>query len=255
MAHPDYTKEDIVSALRSAGLTEGDTVFTHSNIGFFGVLEGTGGAADYYRAFKDAMFSVIGASGTWIVPTFSYSFCRGESFDPAETPSVCGMLSEMLRKDPEAVRSADANFSVAAIGKRAKELTENAPEYSFGQDSFWERFLRAEGKICNFNFDAGSTFVHYVERCLKVPYRYDKPFPGPDGRVFYHFVYDLEKPLDAPALDAVDRLAKERGMLLSVNLGKGQIVCIAARTVFSLVEEELKKHPYFLTLRGQNGNI
>ena len=32
--------------------------------------------------------------------------------------------------------------------------------------------------FCNLNFDAGSTFVHYVERSLKVPYRFDKSFSG-----------------------------------------------------------------------------
>ena len=53
------------------------------------------------------------------------------------------------------------------------------PENSYGEDSFFDRFYKVGGKICNFNnFDAGSTFVHYVERKLGVPYRFDKTFLG-----------------------------------------------------------------------------
>lgn len=249
----DYSKEDITKSLKKVGVKRGDSVFIHSNIGFFGKLRGASNQESCYRILREAIFEVIGKEGTLVVPTFSYSFCWGKIFDKNKTPSVCGFLSEMVRQDPQALRSYDANFSIAAIGKNAEYFTRDAPEHSFGSNSFWERFLKREGKFCNFNFDSGSTFFHYVERLLNVPYRYDKMFKGNfimNGEeregVFYHFVYDLEKPNNAPDFTKFDKKAKEVGCAKTANLGKGQIVLISAKDTLELIRKEIKKNHTFL---------
>jgi len=252
----DYSQGDIARALRAAGLSADDSLFVHSNIGFFGRLADASAPDAYYLAFKDAIFSVIGEDGTLVVPTFSYSFCRGEPFSREGTRSVCGFFSEMVRLDPEARRSDDANFSVAALGRKAEYFTRDAPQHSFGPDSFFERFLKEDGKICNFNFDAGSTFIHYAERLLKVPYRFDKAFAGKSvingneiEKCFYHFVYDLEKPENGPDFVALDKLARKRGLVRTARLGRGAVVVISARDTLELIKSELKVNPSFL-VRG-----
>jgi aminoglycoside 3-N-acetyltransferase len=250
----DYNKKSIVDALHAVGLGKGDIVFTHSNVGFFGKMEGADTVGHIYSVIKDAVFEVIGPEGTWIVPVFSYSFCNKAPFDPDITPSICGFLSEGVRKDSQALRSHDANFSVAAIGRAASLLTQEAPAYSFGPGSFWDKLLAADGKICNFNFDAASTLIHYVERRLKVPYRYDKAFPGvfnykgqTQERTFYHFVYDNAKPKHAPEFTKFDRAARQEGLAKRCNLGKGQIVLIGAHDTFELIQSKLKEDKAFLT--------
>ncbi len=249
----DYSKEDIVKALRSAGVEKGDSIFSHSNIGFFGKLKDAKTAEDYYKAFKEVIFEVIGEEGTLVVPTFSYSFCKNKSFDAKNTPGVCGLFSEMVRKDKNSVRSADANFSIAAIGKNAEYFTKDTTFHSFGKGCFWERFLKKDGKFCNFNFDSGSTFIHYVEKCLGVPYRYDKGFSGKlleNGKEieceFIHFVYDLNNPEHVPDFTKLDKRAKELGFSKVANLGKGTILRISAKDKFKLISEEIKKVPNFL---------
>lgn len=249
----DYTKEDIVDALHKVGVSSGESIFVHSNIGFFGQLKDARSKEDYYLIFKDAIFKVIGQEGTLVVPVFSYSFCEGKIFDKYKTPGVCGLLSEMVRNDPLALRSEDANFSVAAIGKKAEYLTKDAPEHSFGPNSFWERFLKIDGKICNFNFDSGSTLFHYAEKSIGVPYRYDKPFFGifkADGREekrgYYHYVYDLTKEDHAPDFTKFHKKANELGLVKIADLGNGQIVLISAKDTFELIKRELKTNPSFL---------
>ena len=253
-----YTKQDIISALKEVGLKPSDSIFIHSNIGFFGKLENASTPEDYYYTFKESIFSLIGNHGTLIVPTFSYSFCNNHEFDPENTPSVCGFFSENLRKDKEAFRSFDANFSIAAIGEKAKFFTESPTSHSFGINSFWDRLLQYNGKIVNFNFDAASTYIHFVEKQLNVPYRYDKPFPGTlilnnqkSEHVFYHFVFDHEKPQDGPDFAEFDRKAKEYGFASISNLGKGQIVSISVKDTTELIEKEFKTNPRFLTV-GKN---
>ncbi|MEM2175079.1 MAG: AAC(3) family N-acetyltransferase [Candidatus Aenigmatarchaeota archaeon] len=251
----DYTYEDIVRALHEVGLQRGDNVFVHSNLAFFGKLKNATTRLDYYLAFKKGFFDVIGPEGTLIVPTFSYSFCRGEIFDKEKTPGLnMGFFSEMVRQDPTSYRSEDANFSVAAIGKNARYFTKDAPEYSFGPNSFWDKLLRMNGKICNLNLNAGSTFIHYVERELKVPYRWDKPFRGISiingkrvERIFYHFVRDLEKPEYYPDFTKFDKLARELGLAKWCKLGRGEVVCISAKDTFELIKQNIARDLFFLS--------
>lgn len=253
----DYVQQDISDALCRVGIRSGDSIFIHSNIGFFGRLKDVTSEKNFYDQFKKAIFSVIGDEGTLVVPVFSYSFCWGQPFDRLNTPSICGFLSEQVRMDPESFRSGDANFSIAAIGRYAQYFTENAPEYSFGPDSFWDRFLRKNGVICNFNFDAGSTFIHYVERSTRVPYRFDKKFEGSSiengafkKKQFYHFVYDLDKQEHEPDFTRFDEIAKKSGIAKTANLGRGQIVAIRASDTFTLIQELLRTDLKILLKEG-----
>ena len=252
----DYNYLDIVRTFKKLGLTNGDNVFTHSNLGFMGRMEGATSSNDLCNAFKRAFLEVIGPDGTLVVPTFTYSFCHQEIFDPASTASNMGIFSEFIRKSPEAIRSHDGNFSVCAIVKNAKYFTENPPEYSFGENSFFDKFMKMDGKFVNLNFDSASTFIHYVERKLNVPYRWDKPFDGvlmKDGiqqtKRFYHFVFDPEIPEHCPDFTKFDKLAKERNIAKQEFLGKGSVLTIRAIDTYNLIKEELTKNISFL-LKG-----
>ena len=63
----DYSYTDIVKSLREAGLKEGDSVFTHSSLGFFGRLEGAQNAEDLCVNFKNA-FPQEMSSQTFLIP-------------------------------------------------------------------------------------------------------------------------------------------------------------------------------------------
>jgi aminoglycoside 3-N-acetyltransferase len=109
------------------------------------------------------------------------------------------------------------------------------------------------GKVLNLNFDAGSTFVHWVERELKVPYRFDKRFRGTilhcgveyPGRSTIWVRY-LDDALEA-SFEAFDRLARERGMFKTERLGRGELGVISASDTYKLIEETLPSRPWFLT--------
>ena len=64
MEQYDFTKKDIVNSLKEIGLKEGDSIFIHSNLGFFGRLQNIDSSGDYCKIFKDAIFDVIGKNGT-----------------------------------------------------------------------------------------------------------------------------------------------------------------------------------------------
>jgi len=255
MKNYDYTEKEIVQALKVVGIHEGDNIFVHSNLGFFGKLNGANQRDDYCKIFKNSIFNVLGPKGTLVVPTFSYSFCNSQIFDIKKTVSVCGVFSEYIRKCKGVLRSDDANFSVVALGEKAEYFTKNVANNPFGPNSFCDRFLKSDGKFCNFNLDSASTFIHYVEKSVKVPYRYDKAFPGiamingeKINKTFYHYVYDLQKPQNSPNFTKFDKKAKEGGLVQTANLGKGQIVCISAKNTFELIKKEILNDPEFLIM-------
>lgn len=255
-----YNRKQMADALEQVGLRRGDVVFSHSNVGYFGFPEEGRSAETIVDTILGAFQDVIGTEGTLVVPVFTYSFTKREPFDPDHTVSTCGMLTEMVRLHPQACRSHDPIFSVAALGHQARALTEHVSAECFGRDSFWDRFLQAGGMVCNLNFVAGSTFIHYVERCLDVPYRYDKLFPGvfirqgvaEKGAAIF-FCHDLSNPDTVSVSDPLDQRARARGIVQSVSVGRGSVVALRAADIYRLIEEELPDHPWFLTVAGKQG--
>ena len=249
-----YTKADVVCALQDVGIKPGDIVFVHSNIGYLGRAKNTDTAADVCDLILDSFLEVLGVNGTLVVPTFTYSFANGLIFNHLKTASNCGIFSESIRNNQNAIRSADPNISVAAIGKKSVLLTKNVPENAYGAESFFDRFYKQNGKICNINFDAGSTFVHYVERRMGVPYRFDKTFSGvyidevgnKSRRNSTIWVRHLQHNTK-PRFEELSRLVTLRNLFVRAKLGRGFVGCISANNAYSFIQEHLKESPMFLT--------
>ena len=96
----DYINEDIISSLKNTGLEKGNSIFVHSNLGYFGQLKNANSIETLCKIFEESIFEVIGEKGTLIVPTFSLSFCNNQVYDKINTPSLeCGIFSEYIRKN------------------------------------------------------------------------------------------------------------------------------------------------------------
>lgn len=262
MARLTFNRSDIEKALRGVGLKRGDIVFSHSNVGYFGEPEAGLSQENLKDTILDPILKLIGPEGTFVVPTFTYSFTKGEVFDVANTRSLCGVLTEIVRKSPGACRSEDPIFSVAAVGARAGELTRDIPVECFGKDSFWDRFYQADGIVMNMNFGAPVTFLHYVEKSLSVPYRYDKLFIGMvrnNGRLYQrkavYFCRDLANELTRPDWLGLQDMALARGLLRTADVGRGYITAFAAKDLYRLVEGAFKENPFFLTASRNSGKI
>ncbi|HEY9759834.1 MAG TPA: DUF4910 domain-containing protein [Oculatellaceae cyanobacterium] len=226
----------------------------HSNVGYFGYPEEGADPKSVFDTIYGAFCDVLGDGGTLVVPTFSYSFCYGQPYDPLSTPSTCGFFTEMLRCSPKAQRSTEPIHSVAAIGRHARDLTCNVSAEGFGIDSFWDRFYKADGVVCNLNLDAGSTFIHYVERSLNVPYRYDKIFTGDlivegkaERRHLIYFCRDMHNPGTIPAFELFDQTARDLSLAKTASVGRGQIVFIKSSDVYDLIRQMLLEDPWSLT--------
>lgn len=253
----DYSKDDVKKALFLLGVRRGDVVFSHMNIGPCGIPDCKPSMKSVYELWKGAFLETLGDDGIWVLPSFSYSFCHNEVFDPFRTKSQCGILSEAMCDDRESSRSEDANFSVVAVGRRAKELVSDMPERSFGEDGVFDRLLKMDAVFVNINVHPATTFIHYVEASLDVPYRWHKAFPGimklahgEERRSYHHFVYDLDISDHAPDFSRFNDCALNSGKAVSATIGRGMAVKITAADTYSIVKEKLTEDISFL-LRGR----
>jgi aminoglycoside 3-N-acetyltransferase len=249
--------KDVTEALRLIGVGEGSTALVHPDAivaaQFTGVPE-----AERLDALIDAVEAAIGPSGTLVIPTFSYSFTKGEEFDTLHTPSAVGMVSERFRTLPGVLRSADPIFSFAARGKLAEELCGLRVRECFGEGSVFAMLHRVNAQIVNLgcSMTRGGTFVHYVEVAQRVQYRYKKEFSGTiisDGRsiensVIYH-VRDLTRRSEADLRRLQRRLAQEQ-KLRSIDVGRTRIMAVTANDLFDTAYKMLEEDPVSLIAEG-----
>ena len=232
-----FGKEEFVAALRGVGVHSGDTCFVHTDIRVFGRPKTTDWPL-LLGNLEEALIESVGAEGTLIVPTFSYSFCKNETFDVEVTPGTVGVLNEHFRKRQDVRRSNHPIFSVAVWGNKRDKLRQVGDD-SFGEDSIFGSLRQDRGKIVflGASFQA-CTFVHYVEQAHGVPYRYMKSFFGTviengcarDTQCTYLVRYlDANVVLD---LARLERSLLADGLMRRILLGEGQVLIVSALDLF-----------------------
>ncbi len=258
----NYSKEDIPSALKKAGIQKGDTVYVSSSLGLIGCPpENIKSTDNLCELFYHAIWDVIGEDGTLIVPTFSYTFGKGTAnepavFDPQTTPADIGAFPNFVLQQEGVTRSLDPMLSVAGKGTRLMEFIRDLPPTSYGEGSFLSRFAKSDAKILNLGIGpVWLPFVHHIDWLLKSPYRYDKLFKGfiKQGKelIPLQWVYNVRIRMDNsyPSTQAVGKMAEEAGLWKSAPLGKVKIFSIVCHPYFDFAKDAAQKNPWLL-VRG-----
>ncbi|MEZ9703979.1 AAC(3) family N-acetyltransferase [Vibrio breoganii] len=194
--------EMLADEWRNAGITRGDVVLLHSNIGRTLRRIKKMGIKPSPSLILDSFICAIGEEGTLLLPLFNFEFTQGVPFDLEATPSQMGAITEIGRKYKTAVRTGHPIYSFAILGNKVS-LFEKIDNFSgYGADSPFAMLLELNGKIAVLDLpDQNSmTFYHYVEEMLDVPYRYHKTFSGQytdrnkntEERTYGLFVRDIE---------------------------------------------------------------
>ena len=167
-------QDQVKHCLEQLPLRSGDGLLVHSALQFFGKPDP--GPEIYYDALTDQ----LGPNGTLAVPTFNFDFCKGETFNRAETPSKgMGVFSELVRQHPKACRTLHPMQSIAVVGRYKDDLCSRDTASAFDDGSAFDRMLELDFKLLLLGADVqASSIVHYVEQRSPVPYRYWKSFAG-----------------------------------------------------------------------------
>ncbi len=253
--------EDFRNALEIVGVSRGDTLFVHSDIGVFGKLPGPDRESYLPKTLVQVLTEGVGLEGDIILPTFTYSFCKNEVFDVAKTRSTVGALTEFFRKSENVIRSPQPIFSVACWGKNAEELADVSDD-SFGTNSIFDKLYKKNGKILFFGAPFQScTFVHYAEQSLGIPYRYMKKFSGivrnQDKDIQKEINYYVRR-LDMDTLTNFSPLEgslEQKGILKRATVGGGEILCVNSKDLFFETQRMLKEDIFFLLKTRPQGPV
>ncbi len=248
----EITKEDIVEALKNIGVDDCKYLFLHSDISFGRIAPGV----KKKQLLDEVYGAIIEAIGDTklIVPTFSYSFCNNEDYDANTTKTSMGALNEYIRKLPNRFRTNDPLLSVS-VPIELKELFNRNFDNSLGVNSALDVIHELKDiKFLFFGIRMGYcfTYLHYIEKMLDVPYRYDQPFDGniitPEGvykktQSIHTACYGV-KPADFYYFE--DEL-EEKGILKKVPLGDQSVACITEADAYREIKDKIEGNiNYFL---------
>jgi aminoglycoside 3-N-acetyltransferase len=247
------TYSDVLERLKSVGASECDLLFVHTDI-MFGIPSKELKRKEYLDALYN-IFLDLGV-GTLVFPAFTYSFCNHESFDVRNSRTDMGVLNEYIRKQPNVKRSLDPLLSMIVTGKQGDIFDGDLGHHSLGEGGGFDRihhtpdvnflFLGAE-------FSEYFTYVHYVEKMMNVPYRFDMPFTGTiidyDGNAYEdtHYIHTgCGGVTPAPFYHFKEHLLCN-GMMRTARLGDAEITCLSEEDAYREIKGKLQENiHYFL---------
>lgn len=249
---------DIVSALREAGVNSGDTLMVHSRLFTVGLIRGVAGVSEIPAIYLQAFQTVIGERGTIVVPTYTTSFGRfGKPFVYEESPSEMGMFSEHVRTSRGSCRTLHPIQSLTALGARAETLTKNHPRWNVGYDTIWDRMLQDGAKIVTLGLPPRQcmSLVHHIEFLACVPYLYHKVLRGEvyvGGRRIHDDFVIAVRYLNYGISWDLSRLESdlfERSAISQIPLGADHVRVVPMEAVFKACMRGLRRDFYYLLKR------
>jgi aminoglycoside 3-N-acetyltransferase len=198
------------------------------------------------------LYEVVASLGTptLLVPTFTFSFCNGDSYGVQTSRCKMGALNEYIRKLPGAIRSVDPLMSSVMIGED-RDLVENLGKHSIGAGSTFDK-LHLRGEMVKFLFLGTTvsecyTYTHYVEERLATPYRYDREFTGniTDGDRSWEDTYTLfvrYKGVVPTSSGLLENTLLQRGLLRKVHCGASSISCVDEPDGYETIAGQLREN-------------
>lgn len=173
-----YGAENIYQSLKRVGADDCETLFIHSDVMFGTPVEGFS-----KKQYLSILYEVIQDLGVRniVVPTFTYSFCNCEIYDVVRSKTLMGAFNEYVRGIPNRYRTMDPLLSISVPDRLKNFFEQYNGQHSLGEKSGLDAIHHMDGvKFLFLGADMAScfTYIHYVEKKLDVPYRFDMKFQG-----------------------------------------------------------------------------
>jgi aminoglycoside 3-N-acetyltransferase len=248
-----FTEADFCEKLRGLGVGRGDVVCVQSSFDQFLGFQGNVGEA--IKCLKDA----VGPEGGLFMPTQPFGgraidWVREHPVtDLARHASVMGMMTEILRRTPGAVRSIHPTHSVAVWGEKGLRLARNDWEARTpcGRETAYYRLLESDGKILMLGTGVQPmVFYHTVEELIE-PMMPVSPFTAEEYTLQTKDtkgnMYISHMRLFEPVLSRNRRLSllvpelKSRGFWNETKIGRLEILLFRASEVLEACRSMAKK--------------
>lgn len=245
------SQKNLVNALKSMGINEGDVLQVHAALSKIGYV------AEGPKTVVDSLLEVVGESGHLLMPSSSNNSLQLEFiqsnpiFDVKKTPSKMGAISEYFRNLPKTERSLHPTESVCCYGPNATHFVVG----HFGaitpylKNSPFGKVIEHNGKILmvGVTFDNAGTHVHCLEDAV------DFPFPVYHSEIFNAKVIDelgkehsIQTKVHNPIYskkrycDFLIDIFEACGVLTKHKLGSADCMLIDAKLMFDEMQKLLK---------------
>ena len=249
-----YDEEKIRQVLMAIGAADCETLFIHSDV-LFG-MPGEGFRRKEYLRILYEIVASLGVSNI-VVPTFTYSFCNNEDFNVLKSKTSMGAFNEYVRNLDGRYRTHDPLLSLSVPIKLKPFFKQYEGIHSLGEYSGMDAIHHMDGVKFLFlgaEMADSFTYVHYVEKMLEVPYRFDMPFDGnivfengikEKRRQYIHTqCYGVKLP---PKYDYFENEMVERGYVRKARLGNKYVACLAEKDAYEQIVNKIKMNKnYFL---------
>lgn len=243
------TKGDFVDALKMVGAHDSDVLYVHAGLSF-----GSRPMGISRNALLGELVDSLVCLGpdTVCFPTYTFSFCNDEEYDPLRSKTRMGALNDFFRQCPRVSRSLDPLLSFAVHGERIDSTL--LDHDSLGPNSHYGQLDESPGvKFVFLGVDLAScfTYMHYLEALAGVDYRYYEKFTGEiilAGRRHstHQSLFLRYSGVEAgDGTKVYENFLKEEGYLRSVKFGRGVISCIALEPARKVYLDMLSRDKYF----------
>ena len=137
---------------QKSGVEPGDILLVHSSIRRTLRRIKSMGTKPHPDIILDSLLKALEPSGTLILPLFNFDFADGILFDIRSTKSQMGILTEIGRQHPNAVRTGHPIYSFAVIGSQSVEFERVRNFSGYGADSPFAILHELGGKIAILDF-------------------------------------------------------------------------------------------------------
>lgn len=243
-----YTEIDITEGLKSIEADKCDILFVHTDVAF-----GMPNVDLKRKEYLDSLYNSLLALNveTLIFPSFTYSFCNNENYDVRNSKTSMGALIEHIRKKEGVKRSLDPLLSMIAFGKNENIVEGDVGNHSLGKNSVFNRLHNCDNvKFLFFGADFAEYFsyVHYVEKMLEVPYRFDKAFSGKimdyDGNE-YEDIHYIHTQCGGVKLKNYQQMKEELiadNKLKTAKMGNSEIAAISEEDAYNAIYNRISKN-------------
>lgn len=190
---------------------------------------------------------------TLCMPTYTFSYCNNQPYDPLNSKTKMGALNEFFRKQDKVIRSEDPLMSVAVLGKD-KDLALNISTHSISDNSTFDLLRHRDGvKFLFLGTKIGEcfTYMHYLEWLYGVDYRYNRYFVGTsilNGKEFRN-EYDLFVRYKGVTPNkntfVYEQNMYEKGLAKMKKMGDSSVSIVDEKSASVAYEECLLKNPYY----------
>ena len=243
--------EKILFSLKLMGIKENDILLVHSALTSIGHVEGGPDTV------INALLAAVGEKGTVVMSTLTG---WDAPFDPRNTPSAVGIISERFRQRPDALRSLHPVHSVAAIGLQARYITEGHEHCptGCGEGTPYMKVAELGGKVMLLGVDMDrNTMMHTLEELADVRYLLTLDIPAP---LYPHYhgkdSFTLKKfPPGHRDYLSITPLLRREGVMIEGKIGDAVTKVIDAQGLLRVALPILRENPLHFICENEHCNF